>query len=437
MKPRSRASMSFSSLFGSSTLVSSTLVSSTIESSTLRSSTLKSSTLRSSHRSHRVNSRRFSIGGFFEEEKEIAPLPKTGLDLCVFIRSQLVKFLLNGISRNYIERNKEELEKIVVLMQKYGEDLRTIWKIDMEFDQSREPLLESSHSCSDLSHHVKTTIETQPLMKSVESITVNFSQIKSRHFALELTRIYSSMMANMNVHEILYAAMSDDCSDPRCSTILSLITEFDKLAHFVPTYILMNCDQQQQRISAIKKFIRIAVELKKQRNFHGMFAIVAGLLDISITRIDSLWATKSRWFETYESLIALISPTKNYITYRNHLKSLKLFDQGSLRKSQLMQPGLSIIPYIGLFTRDIKMVMENPLITSSQINMDIYELQVNTAVFYDSMNKNYDIPENKPIYQFMTQLTTRTDDDLLYNKSLTILPLITIQKKSSTSNKAL
>ncbi|KAJ3443586.1 guanine nucleotide exchange factor [Anaeramoeba flamelloides] len=87
--------------------------------------------------------------------------------------------------------------------------------------------------------------------------------------------------------------------------------------------LLKNEKLAKQRSQVIGWFIDVAKELKKLKNFHSFFAIVAGFQLNSINRLDKTWALlPTNYKRSLDSLTTSTSKRNNYRKYRQELKTL-------------------------------------------------------------------------------------------------------------------
>ncbi len=312
-------------------------------------------------------------------------------------RIKMINFLFLGLRKNYIKRNKSELKKIIDLIEKCGESLITINQLKYEMNKNRR--INSS------------------IMKNISIIDYNplktFLEINNKKFVLEMTRNYSELLTKMNVQELLYFSLSNNCFDRNCSTLLFFIKEFDKWTYYVPTYILMNCNSNKERILSIKKFVKIAKLFKKYRNFHAMFAILKGLNHKSLD-----WIIKANYFRNLNNLNEFVSPLDKYLNYRNYLYKINAYDYDAIKQGFCMGKGPSIIPYIDLFIQDIKLLIGNGLIINSRINNSVYDALLLIVNNYESINKHYDISENQQMATIINRMKYIIDDIVLQKQSI-------------------
>ncbi len=86
----------------------------------------------------------------------------------------------------------------------------------------------------------------------------------------------------------------------------------------------------------MKKFVRLAIELRRLNNLNGCQEVLAGLNDSSIYRLRATWLKvekDAKLMEEFNEVKMIMSPDRNWQSYRNLLKDV--------------QP--PCIPYLGTF----------------------------------------------------------------------------------------
>jgi len=126
-----------------------------------------------------------------------------------------------------------------------------------------------------------------------------------------------------------------------------------KLSLWVGTE-LIRASSHKQRILVMQRFISIADELLKLRNFEFTLAVLSGLKSVKI--MSELWkGLKSKFLESYDALLALFSSKNNFAAYRQYPKDAPM------------------IPYIGLLLQDLTFIEDGNKddTTTSPLDPDI------------------------------------------------------------------
>ncbi|GMM38969.1 Ras family guanine nucleotide exchange factor [Saccharomycopsis crataegensis] len=118
------------------------------------------------------------------------------------------------------------------------------------------------------------------------------------------------------------------------------------LSDLVSDTILSPGQSMKARVANIKQWLKIAAACYQLRNYNSLAAIMTVLQLSAISRLDRLWASLSgKYMDTFEFLVKIIHPNKNYKVYRNLIKPYMMSED---KKSPM-----AIVPYFNLFLQDI------------------------------------------------------------------------------------
>ncbi|KAJ3428911.1 guanine nucleotide exchange factor [Anaeramoeba flamelloides] len=116
-----------------------------------------------------------------------------------------------------------------------------------------------------------------------------------------------------------------------------MINQFNFLADCISSAILSEKDENT-RVIKIIKCIKIANELEDLKNFNDMFAVVSGLQNTVVSRLEKTWK------KVPKNIIDILSTLDNLTDVLNGCKQLKIITLNS-------NPPL--IPYLGSFLIEI------------------------------------------------------------------------------------
>lgn len=163
---------------------------------------------------------------------------------------------------------------------------------------------------------------------------------KPREIAKELTYITTNMINKIDETELLYHNFNSSSKKIQSPNIVSLIERFDKLSYFLIEEIL-SYDKKKYRAAMIEKFIQVANELDKLRNYNDCMNIKSCLNHFIIKNLRKTWKkVDHEYIEMFNNLNKKYSFEKNFSNLRNELKKCQ-------------QSNLSYIPYFGLVLKDI------------------------------------------------------------------------------------
>lgn len=341
-------------------------------------------------------------------------------------RKNIVNFLRMGIIEKFIDCSAHinKLSKIIALMKFSEEKKEVINEFKLLLLKMNQTVVNNSvmrRSMSDLisAQSAKKEKRKSPSLEylysklncsmdvSINQIFDNMSQISSKEFALEITRRFSSYANNLNLQEFIYFEMNSEKAKEGASKLFpnvsAAVNDLNKLGFLVQTELLEKCKNSHDRLKLLKKFIRVGREFISLKNYHGVFAMAAGLGSAPIAGMIKKFDAKNMlsysYFETLQQIDEIASGVGNFKNYRNMI--LKV--QGP------------IIPYFGVLNRDVKFVLEgNPIFTeASEINVYLFDLLKDIFDPYLSFNKNFLIEKNVKIDKYFTNATI-LDEDKLY-----------------------
>jgi hypothetical protein len=137
--------------------------------------------------------------------------------------------------------------------------------------------------------------------------------------AKELTRMDNIMFTSIRPRDLVrYVSLNADAKK-RCRSLENvhrMIEHFNYIADWVINFILLR-DKPKHRALMLEKFYKIARELRKLNNYNSLAAVVSGINNSSIYRLQ---ATKDLVPEAsskdFKRLEVLMSPQKSYAAYR-------------------------------------------------------------------------------------------------------------------------
>lgn len=336
-------------------------------------------------------------------------------------KNNLFKFLYTGLSFKYIQTTKKMLAELTDLFERNNEDQQTINMFNLEIIKITSINKLQTCSSAKLPKEVffrKFIIPSGSARPIIMTDTYkDIMDIEHDQLAMELTRIFTIHINNMNMQELALAVIckNDEYDPEKCPELYALKEYFNMLCYTITKHIICQ-STNDERIRAIIFFIKLAKSLDKYNNLHGMYAVFIGLTHHSLQRIKPLWNSEAKHTRKYNDMASLFDLTKNSINYRNYLNNIKK----------------KVVPYIGLITSDIKHLIEISIIdhNNNNINMEVYNDIIKLINSFEKYkNYKHHFMENKKISDFIKNMLdkytaiskNRTDlyEDL-YAKSLTI-----------------
>lgn len=190
------------------------------------------------------------------------------------------------------------------------------------------------------------------------------------------------------------------------------ITDFIQIhnwiTHYIGTIILISSPDEREMNKKLEYAIHAADYALQIRNFDLTAAIINGLVQNPIDRLDPIFKILDPLScRKFEHLSNLFSPINNFKNYRSYLESLG--------------PHCHCIPYMAVFQKDFTAIMDgNPRYlnskssinnTSSEINFHRLELLGNKTRIFENYKGIYSYPETEKLHELM-KCCVLTEDDL-------------------------
>eukprot|EP01114_Cavostelium_apophysatum_P001163 TRINITY_DN10990_c0_g3_i2.p1 TRINITY_DN10990_c0_g3~~TRINITY_DN10990_c0_g3_i2.p1 ORF type:complete len:659 (+),score=128.20 TRINITY_DN10990_c0_g3_i2:52-1977(+) len=189
----------------------------------------------------------------------------------------------------------------------------------------------------------------------------------------------------------------------------ALIRNFNRISVWISSSVV-TCANLKKRIAMVKHFIQIAWAAYGNRDYETTFAITLALLQQQIDRLTQTWkgldqVTSSQW----EKLQRFTSFNRNYKVYRSTLKHL-LAAQGSA----------NVIPYFGLYLKDLTLLDENSNFTQKGA-VNFLKMRRVADVISDlqrAQKSIFNIPRNAKLMAFLRHGLLQLDDDQIWDLSM-------------------
>ncbi|ROL43172.1 Rap guanine nucleotide exchange factor 3 [Anabarilius grahami] len=140
------------------------------------------------------------------------------------------------------------------------------------------------------------------------------------------------------------------------------VRRFNEIQYWVVTELCL-CEDLVKRAILLKKFIKMAVVLKEQKNLNSFFAVMFGLSNSAVQRLNKTWEDPSRNHRAYRLTVAKLSPP--YIPFMPLLlKDMTFIHEGNKNYTDK----LVNFEKMRMIARTVKMVREcrsQPYVPSS------------------------------------------------------------------------
>lgn len=184
--------------------------------------------------------------------------------------------------------------------------------------------------------------EIQKVTQSSKSIL----DISTKDLAEQVTLLYISIYKNIGPTELLTTIWGQK-KGGGSKNVDKLTQHFDKFSRYVQLTIIQGNDAKT-RAKIFQQWVETAIAFKGMNNYHGVFAVICGLMHRSVQRLkDTLkiaMKSMSRSMKkSYEELIELCDLKNDFHNYRPVIRTA-------------VEP---CIPFIGCLQRDIIYVQED------------------------------------------------------------------------------
>ncbi|KAI9143235.1 ras guanine nucleotide exchange factor domain-containing protein [Paraphysoderma sedebokerense] len=210
----------------------------------------------------------------------------------------------------------------------------------------------------------------------------------------------------------LWANVQEPHVQAELTNIMEMIAHFNQMSYWVATEITTQ-PELKARALVVEKFIKIAKECRKERNFNTLMAIISGLNLSAVTRLKQTWEiVPEKHKHTIKELEELVSPQGNYKNYR------AIYDQMEREKGSV-----PFIPFFGLFLKDLLFIndgnpkkLENGLINFSKLRT--ITSKISTIQAWQSVPMNFPVSENTKTYADYVRSLRALKEPALYKYSL-------------------
>ncbi|XP_045472578.1 ral guanine nucleotide dissociation stimulator [Harmonia axyridis] len=204
--------------------------------------------------------------------------------------------------------------------------------------------------------------------------TYKLPDVPIRTFAEQLTRMDVDLFKKLVPHQCLGAVWSrrDKSRSHEAATVLATVNQFNAVSFRVISSILVESSPRaSDRAQIISCWIDIAQDLRLIKNFSSLKAIISGLQNNPIYRLQKTWqAVPKEKIELFDELARIFSEDNNQWTQRDILMregTAKFADTVGVNDKQLQKIfqrqnnytaniSFGTIPYLGTFLTDLTMI---------------------------------------------------------------------------------
>eukprot|EP01091_Cochliopodium_minus_P018265 TRINITY_DN7351_c0_g1_i1.p1 TRINITY_DN7351_c0_g1~~TRINITY_DN7351_c0_g1_i1.p1 ORF type:complete len:565 (-),score=134.05 TRINITY_DN7351_c0_g1_i1:19-1713(-) len=189
-------------------------------------------------------------------------------------------------------------------------------------------------------------IEHEPLvdLSTIFKENLSLDQLNDEEIARQLTLVSHESFCLINSTEFLNQAWNNPKLKHKAINLINVIDLFNKIGNWVVSTILSK-GEVKKRAQYLSKFINIAFHLKELKCYNVLMAIIAGLNNSSVSRLNwTFKEVKPNKLETLHQLEQFMSRQQSFKNYREAI-------------AQISPP---CTPYLGLVLTDLTFIDENP-----------------------------------------------------------------------------
>lgn len=207
-----------------------------------------------------------------------------------------------------------------------------------------------------------------PVMEQLgpEKNTIDtLDQMCSKDIAGQLTSYDWELFKAMHEVELVYYIFGrDKFPGTTTANLERIVRRFNEIQYWVVTELCL-CEDLVKRATLLKKFIKIAIVLKEQKNLNSFFAVMFGLNNSAVLRLNKTWERlPNKTKRIYCAYERLMDPSRNHRAYR-------------LTVSKLSPP---YIPFMPLLLKDMTFIHEgNKNCTDKLVNFEKMRLVARTV----------------------------------------------------------
>eukprot|EP01114_Cavostelium_apophysatum_P016140 TRINITY_DN4540_c0_g1_i1.p1 TRINITY_DN4540_c0_g1~~TRINITY_DN4540_c0_g1_i1.p1 ORF type:complete len:638 (-),score=136.35 TRINITY_DN4540_c0_g1_i1:6-1919(-) len=238
---------------------------------------------------------------------------------------------------------------------------------------------------------------------------VNPTDFTAAEVSNQMTYYVFNILKAVKPIELYSTSWNKEGGAVQSPNVHALIQHFNRVSTWVAASIV-TCPNLKKRIAILKHFINIAWAAYGNRDYETTFMISLALSQQYIERLQQTWkgldpVTSAQW----EKLQNFTDFKHNYKTYRNTMKQL-LAAQGTA----------SVIPYFGLYLKDLSLLEENSNFTQmGTVNfLKMRRVADVISVVQRAQQSIFNIPKNQKLQAFLRHGLLQLHEDQIWDLSM-------------------
>eukprot|EP01114_Cavostelium_apophysatum_P016145 TRINITY_DN4540_c0_g2_i1.p1 TRINITY_DN4540_c0_g2~~TRINITY_DN4540_c0_g2_i1.p1 ORF type:complete len:644 (-),score=208.55 TRINITY_DN4540_c0_g2_i1:18-1949(-) len=238
---------------------------------------------------------------------------------------------------------------------------------------------------------------------------VNVMDYSASEVANQMTLYVFEILKAVKPMELYSQSWNKEGGAVQSPNVHALIQHFNRISTWIAASVV-TCPNLKKRIAALKHFVNIAWAAYGNRDYETTFTIVLALSQQYIFRLAQTWkgldaVTSKQW----EKLQHFTSFRGNYKVYRNKMKH-QLAAQGSA----------SMIPYFGLYLKDLSLLEENANFTQKgAVNfLKMRRVADVISVVQRAQQSIFNIPKSGKLMAFLRYGLLQLHEDQIWDLSM-------------------
>uniref|UniRef100_A0A4W4DXX6 Rap guanine nucleotide exchange factor (GEF) 3 n=1 Tax=Electrophorus electricus TaxID=8005 RepID=A0A4W4DXX6_ELEEL len=195
-------------------------------------------------------------------------------------------------------------DHVMVKMNSSGETVQL--KLDATAVSASLGLNERLFLCT--ASQVQELVPLKEQLGPEQSTTDALEQMCSKDIATQLTNYDWELFTAMHEVELVhYTFGRQKFPGATTANLERFMRHFNALQYWVVTELCL-CEDLTRRSTLLKKFIKIAIVLKEQKNLNAFFAVMFGLSNSAVQRLCGTWEDPSRNHRAYRLAVAKLNP---------------------------------------------------------------------------------------------------------------------------------
>nr|XP_016940845.1 rap guanine nucleotide exchange factor 4 isoform X1 [Drosophila suzukii] len=190
--------------------------------------------------------------------------------------------------------------------------------------------------------HLDALTQLQEQEGPTEGVDIDLEILSTKELAYHITLFEWDLFWAVHEYELLYHTFGRHHFGKITANLDVFLRRFNEVQYWIVTE-LVSTPSLSKRVGLVRKFIKLAAYCKEYQNLNAFFAVVMGLSNMAVSRLQQTWEKiPSKFRKIFQEFEALIDPSRNHRAYRVFVGKL--------------QPPL--IPFMPLLLKDMTFAHE-------------------------------------------------------------------------------